>query len=252
MTTVNRLEIGTQCQITTTLHPNLAITATLKPIGGASLQEVARAMRAHFETFPESGAVVVFATVFDRSNDDSIWTESNLVEQLVPAWLEAEGLPSARIDVRVIDMNPESYEPPDHLDTSCVRCGDACAHFVCCAAGVETVGSWGVHEEPICVHCCDCHGPFVVTELPALADIPAAVPTLLEARKEREAGDEALASDVRAVRAVMREESPDLIVRVVVHPREIEKRMREAYRVEKAFESHGVRVTIDVRVQRSA
>lgn len=41
------------------------------------------------------------------------------------------------------------------------------------------------------------------------------------------------------------------IVRVVVHPREIEKRMREAYRVEKAFESHGVRVTIDVRVQRS-
>jgi len=235
MTTVNRLEIGTQCQIAATLHPNPAITATLKPIGGASLQEVARAIRAHFETFPDSGAVVVFATVFDRSNEDSLWTESNLVAQLVPGWIEAEGLPSARIDVRVIDMNPESYEPPDHPDTSCVRCGDACAHFVCCAAGVETVGSWAVHEEPICVHCCDCHGPFVVTDLPALADIPAAVPTLLEARKHPDFNDE----------------GPDLIVRVVVHPREIEKRMREAYRVEKAFESHGVRVTIDVRVQRS-
>lgn len=232
MTAVNRLEIGTQCQTAATLHPNPAITATLKPIGGASLQEVARAIRAHFETFPDSGAVVVFATVFD-----AIWTESNLVEQLVPGWIEAEGLPSARIDVRVIDMNPESYEPPDHPDTSCIRCGDACAHFVCCAAGVETVGSWAVHEEPICVHCCDCHGPFVVTDLPALADIPAAVPTLLEARKHPDFNDE----------------GPDLIVRVVVPQRyKIEKYMRDAYRVEKAFESHGVRVAIDVRVQRGS
>jgi hypothetical protein len=134
----------------------------------------------------------------------------------------------------VIDMNPESYEPPDHPDTSCVRCGDTCAHFVCCAAGVETVGSWAVHEESTCVHCCDCHGPFVVTELPALSDIPAAVPTLLEARKHPDFNDE----------------GPDLIVRTIIGPREIEKRMREAYRVEKAFESHGVRVTIDVRVMR--